>query len=213
MGRIAALLGLVQDDRRFYLDYTVHWTEQYKQVASSILSHGDNDAKLQVMLHLFKFGSIPQPEDTTYPSWVPNWSKSRIRRLPYHSRIRNLDTYEPYPISPGHSGKAALTFHNDILQVHWHSLFGGPRGRQVIYTVMPNRPQLNKTQKTERVRRALHKLFPPSSNQLLRVLAVSSLLKMVINFRHTNEDHACSETDRRETFTECCRCFNRGNVD
>ncbi|KAK6951734.1 hypothetical protein Daesc_006257 [Daldinia eschscholtzii] len=196
--RIAALLGLVQDDHRFYLDYTVHWTELYKQVASSYLSYSNNDIKLQVLLHLFEFGCVPQSEANDYPSWVPNWSKTRIRLLPYNSDIRNLDTWEPYPTSPGHSGKASLTFHNGVLQIHWHPLIGGPRSRQIIYAILPNKPQLNKTQKTERVKRALHKLFPASSNQTLRVLAVSSLLKLVITFRHIppNERKKTSPYDK-----------------
>ncbi|GKT51789.1 uncharacterized protein ColSpa_11970 [Colletotrichum spaethianum] len=40
--RIAALLGLVPDGNRFHLDYTAHWTELYRQVAS--LAFGLNDS-------------------------------------------------------------------------------------------------------------------------------------------------------------------------
>jgi len=94
--RITALFGLVSDGHRFHLDYTAQWTELYKNVVSGILSLGDNETRLQVMLHLFEFGSIALPEGTAYPSWVPDWSTSRRRDLPYHSRIRNVDTWEPY---------------------------------------------------------------------------------------------------------------------
>ncbi|KAB5511738.1 heterokaryon incompatibility protein-domain-containing protein, partial [Coniochaeta sp. 2T2.1] len=54
--RIAALLGLLPLEQPFHLDYAVHWTELYKQAASSILEHGDNNTKLQMMLHLIEFG-------------------------------------------------------------------------------------------------------------------------------------------------------------
>lgn len=80
--RIVALFGLVPDDRRFHLDYTVHWNELYKQVASSILNLGDNNTRLQVLLYSFEFGTASLPEDVAYPSWVPDWSKTRQRDLP-----------------------------------------------------------------------------------------------------------------------------------
>ncbi|KAI1464555.1 uncharacterized protein F4812DRAFT_159686 [Daldinia caldariorum] len=59
-----------------------------------------------------------------------------------------------------------------------------PRGRQVMYSMLSNKPQLNKTQKTEKVKGTLYRLFPVSPDQTLRVLAVSCLLKMVIESRH-----------------------------
>ena len=186
--RIAALLGLVPDNHRFHLDFTIHWTELYKQVVLGVFGFGNNDIKLQVLLHLFEFGSVSLPEDIAYPSWVPNWSKSRRRDLPYHSPIRNPDTYEPYPTSPGHSEKAALTFHHDALQIHWHASIGGPRGRQVIYVTRFELLAENEDQNKERVVNVLHKLFPPTSDSTLRILAVSYLLKMIIEFRHSSRD-------------------------
>ncbi|KAF0316870.1 HET domain-containing protein [Colletotrichum asianum] len=46
--RIAALLGLVPNEKRFPLDYTAHWTELYRQVAS--LAFGLNDRAINFQL-------------------------------------------------------------------------------------------------------------------------------------------------------------------
>ncbi|KAI1214693.1 heterokaryon incompatibility protein-domain-containing protein [Annulohypoxylon truncatum] len=54
--RVAALFSLAQHNYRFHLDYTVHWTEMYRQIALSVLRNGGNDIKLQLILHLFEFG-------------------------------------------------------------------------------------------------------------------------------------------------------------
>ncbi|KAI1778067.1 HET-domain-containing protein [Hypoxylon cercidicola] len=192
--RIAALLGLVHCSHRPRIDYTVHWTELYKQVASSILSLGNNDTKLQVMLHLFEFGAVSVPKDTTYPSWVPDWSKPRRRDLPYHSFIKNLDTYEPYPNSPGYSAKATLTFHHDALQIQWRSSLGEPRDRQVIYVTGFNPPPRSESHKIERVANTLHELFPPSRDSTQRILAVSSLMKTVVQFVQSRRDPKLRES-------------------
>jgi hypothetical protein len=69
---IDALFGLVADDHRFHLDYTARWTELHKQVVSGIFGLGNNDTRLQVLLHLFEFGSVSLPENIAYPSWVPD---------------------------------------------------------------------------------------------------------------------------------------------
>jgi hypothetical protein len=116
--RIAALFGLISDEHRFHLDYNAHWTAIYKRVVSGVLRYGNNDIRLQVFFHLFEFGVISLPEDITYPSWVPDWAQSWRRLLPYYSWVRNTDSYETYPISPGHSAKASLTFEDDALQIN-----------------------------------------------------------------------------------------------
>ncbi|KAH7131235.1 heterokaryon incompatibility protein-domain-containing protein, partial [Dactylonectria macrodidyma] len=54
--RVAALFGLVSESDRFALDYTLHWADLYKQVALRAFSCGDNDVRLQMLLHLFEFG-------------------------------------------------------------------------------------------------------------------------------------------------------------
>ncbi|KAI4861535.1 HET-domain-containing protein [Hypoxylon rubiginosum] len=186
--RVAALLGLVHDNHQFHLDYTAHWAEVYKQVAASSFSFGDNDTRLQVMLHLFEFGAVSVPEDTTYPSWVPDWSKSRQRDLPYHSFFRNIDTYEPYPDYPGYSDQATLTFHSDGLRAHWRSPFSEPRSQQVIFVARYNSSAKYEEQNMQRVINTLHLLFPPSPNSTQRILAFSSLLKTVIKFLQSGRD-------------------------
>ncbi|KAK2005688.1 HET-domain-containing protein, partial [Colletotrichum eremochloae] len=54
--RIAALSGLTLDKYSALLDYTVHWTQLYKQFASLVFDLGTEDAKLQLLLQLFEFG-------------------------------------------------------------------------------------------------------------------------------------------------------------
>lgn len=127
--RIAALFGLISKEHRFHLDYTAHWTELYNHVVSGILRNGNNDIRLQVLFHLFEFGAISLLEDIVYPSWVPDWTQSRRRVLPYYSRIRNTDTYETYPTSPGHSAKATVVFQDDALQIHWAESISRLRAR------------------------------------------------------------------------------------
>ncbi|GAW23883.1 hypothetical protein ANO14919_134600 [Xylariales sp. No.14919] len=186
--RIASLLGLATEGHRFHLDYTAQWAEIYKQTVSNIFRLGDNDTRLQVLLHLFEFGPVSLPEDIAYPSWVPDWSNSRQRRLPYHSHIRNLDTYEPYPTSLGHSAKVDLTFCHNTLQIHWRASTSGSRGRQVVYVTGFDSPTQTQYQSTERVINVLDELFPPIADSTLRVLAVSSLLNMIVEFRHQGRD-------------------------
>lgn len=183
--RIVALFGLVPDDRRFHLDYTVHWNELYKQVASSILNLGDNNTRLQVLLYSFEFGTASLPEDVAYPSWVPDWSKTRQRDLPYDSYIKNPDTYEPYPTSLGDSAKASLTFDRGALQIHWHVSIGVLQVIDVIRFVSPPR---DKGQSMERVISILEKLFPHPYGSASRILAVSALLKMITEFRASQHD-------------------------
>ncbi len=119
--RISALLGLVGEGNRFPMDYTARWADLYKQAASFMLRNGGNDIRLQMLLHLFEFGPLVTPQGS-YPSWVPDWTKTRRRCLPYHSWIRNVDTYEPYPSSPGHPALATLEFHHGTLQVYGDAL-------------------------------------------------------------------------------------------
>ncbi|KAK2752653.1 HET domain-containing protein [Colletotrichum kahawae] len=97
--RIAALLGLVPHGNRFHLDYTAHWKELYRQVASLVFGLNDSAANFQLLIHLFEFGPVSHLEDASYPSWVPDWSKSRRRTLPFFTDIRNPDTHERYSTS------------------------------------------------------------------------------------------------------------------
>ena len=132
--RIVAFLGLVPDEDRFRLDYTVHWTELYKQVASSVLGVGNNNTRLLLLAQLFEFGPVSPPQDPTYPSWVPDWSNVRLRKLPYYSDFRNVDTHEQCPNFSGISERATLTFQENSLQIHWKASNWRLRGRRVIYT-------------------------------------------------------------------------------
>ncbi|KAI0179350.1 HET-domain-containing protein [Hypoxylon sp. FL1284] len=186
--RVAALVGLAQDRHQLHLDYTAHWTEIYKQVVLDSLTRNSNDSRLQVMLHLFEFGAVSVPDDTSYPSWVPDWSKSRLRDLPYHSFIRNLDTYEYYPSSPGHSSKATLTSDRGALQVQWRPSPDEPRCRQVVYVTSFDGPHQSEGHKVERMTKVLLVLFPPGCDSTRQILAFSSLIRTVTLFRLSGRD-------------------------
>ncbi|KAK3942825.1 heterokaryon incompatibility protein-domain-containing protein [Diplogelasinospora grovesii] len=195
--RIAALFSLVPEINRFPLDYTLHWTELYKQVASFALNRCTKDTRLQVLLHLFEFGpvssqSLPTEVSSHYPSWVPDWSKSRQRALPYHSPARNPDNVvDRHPASPGGLGsdKAALKFHDDALWIYWHAslLVGaGQEGREVTYAKMFK--NLDEDQREKRVLKVLDELFPPTGDtfdsvNLQQILALSYLLQTIAQFR------------------------------
>lgn len=186
--RIAALYGLISEEYRVHLDYTVHWTELYRRVATSILRVGNNDTRLQVLFHLFEFGSVYHPKDVDYPSWVPNWSKSRRRILPYYSKIRNPDTYEAYPTSPGNSTRATVTFQHDALRIHWPALSSRLQARQVIYAAKFDSALDNGRNSAENALDILKELFPCPSGSTLQLFALSYLIEKIVKFRHSSKD-------------------------
>lgn len=183
--RIAALLSLIPDSQRFPLDYKKPWTDSFEEFACFTYTRGDNDVRLQLLLHLFEFGPVQRQGQTVaaYSSWVPDWTRSRRRNLPYLNYPKNPDTYETYPFSPGDE-KAALTFHSGYLQVHW----------DVSWTALPPEYQVTSStwmdshsEKCEcgaEAERVLQRLFPSVSESVQRILALASLLKVVSDFRH-----------------------------
>lgn len=184
--RIAALYGLVAEEYRVHLDYTAHWTELYKQFTTGILKSGNNDTKLQVLFHLFEFGPVSRPGDSVYPSWVPDWRKSRQRVLPYYSWVRNPDTYESYPSSPGHAPKANVTFQQDALQIEWPASCSSLRARRIIYATKFDSVANDERENTEKVLDILNKLFPRTSNSALQLFALSYLVEKIVDFSEPN---------------------------
>ena len=91
--RIASLFSLISKEHQFHLDYTAQWTELYDHIISGILKNGNNDIRLQVLFHLFEFGAISLPEDTVYPSWVPDWTQFRPREI-----LNELSRVLPVPL-------------------------------------------------------------------------------------------------------------------
>jgi hypothetical protein len=182
--RIGALLGLIAEERRFPIDYTAHWTDLYKQAASFILRVGGNDVRLQMLLHLFEFGPVVAPEGASYPSWIPDWTKTRRRNLPYHSRIRNVDTSEPYPRSPGHPALATLEFHHATLQIHGNALLATPHVCGVKFATSLLQPPKDEEQSTERVIAVLRELFTRVPDAITHIITLSSLIKAVVGFRY-----------------------------
>ncbi|KAJ4122732.1 hypothetical protein NW768_010173 [Fusarium equiseti] len=186
--RVAALFGLVSEENRFRLDYSLHWTELYKQVAVSAFSAENNDLGLQLLLHLFEFGQVAEKDNASYPSWVPDWRKSRRRLLPYSSQIRSTDTHENYPTSPGQSEKATLTFQQNALHVRWNVSTGEPRVRRVTFArTFDSRPG-DAGYKPKRVVYILQELFPPVSNSIQDYITLSYLLQTIVLFRNNVPD-------------------------
>lgn len=55
------------------VDYTRHWTDIYTDLALAAIDGGQG---LELLTHAFEFGNLAQ-QDTTWPSWVPNWIQTR----------------------------------------------------------------------------------------------------------------------------------------
>ncbi|KAI1092530.1 HET-domain-containing protein [Rostrohypoxylon terebratum] len=181
--RVAALYGLSRDNYGYQLDYTVHWTEMYKQIALSVLRNGDNDAKLQLLLHLFEFGPVDPPYGTDYPPWVPDWSSHRRRDLPYHS-LNNTNALEPYPTSPGYPAKATLKLYHDFLQVHWNTLVSEPQGWQAVYATKYDSRQREST---------LSELFQHSPSSARGFIPFLELTKKVKKLQDHRDYHTYKE--------------------
>jgi len=186
--RIAALHCLVPKQSRFPIDYTVHWAELYRQAASFLLATGTDNTKLQLLLHLFEFGPVGSATGSNcHPSWVPDWSKSRKRSLPYHSQILNVDTYEPYPASPGHPPLVSLSYTFGALRIHWNPSISG-QVRLVRTHFGQPAPQDNQ-QRTEKLTAVLRDFFPLDDGQPnLHMLDLMALVRVVVEFRRFGTD-------------------------
>lgn len=179
--RIAALFGLVPESDRFQMDYSVHWTEMYRQVAIFELATGKNDARLQLLVHLFEFGSIFDPVlDPSYPSWVPNWSKKRQRTLPFHYARLYVDVDDEYPAQVGYPSVSVLTFQHNALKIHWHPTLAGPHGRRV--TRAWHLFLQSKNERANQVLVILRELFPPRKSIAPHILIFCSLVDTLAQF-------------------------------
>ncbi|KAF7560254.1 hypothetical protein G7046_g3887 [Stylonectria norvegica] len=181
-----ALLGLSSDGRDFSLDYTKHWSDLYRDFAWSSYSLDYLDTSLQLLLRLLEFGPVRRTKDISYPSWVPNWSKSRQRRLPYLGGhySKNIDTYEPYPSSPGHSKKAMVSFDRGLLRMSWDASVTGLQSHRVAFAAMLSSVQYSEEEQTEQVMEIIGKIFPSIPDARLDIQLLAALLEVVSNFRH-----------------------------
>ena len=189
--RIAALLCLVPAEKRFPIDYSAHWAELYKQAACFVMKTSTDHIRLQLLLHLVEFGPLKHAKgvnSSQCPSWIPDWSKSRVRKLPYHSEIRNVDTDEPYPASPGYPALVGLSFAPPSnLRMHCNLSMAG-RVRTTASYLGKAVPRDCK-QMARRVVSVLQETFPPKDQPSApRMLALSSLVNFVVKFRHSKED-------------------------
>ena len=186
--RIAAFLGMVSNDNQFRMDYTARWTDMYRQVASSMFDRNGNNIRLQLLLHLFEFGALDESTDPDFPSWVPDWSKTRRRSLPYHSLIRNVDTKEQYPRTVRGFKRVSLTFDRQTLRIQWPSRIGGPQDRQVMRVDHFDESVESEDQMADRTLTLLRTIFPSDSDSVDHILALSSLLETITEFRYTRNE-------------------------
>ncbi|KAH8201492.1 hypothetical protein TruAng_004340 [Truncatella angustata] len=182
--RIAALAGLISEDL-FHIDYDTPWDIVYKQAASLALRSKDNSIRLQVLLHLFEFGHLSQLKDVVCPSWVPDWTSCRTRKLPYHALARNVDNISDYHTTFGCSITATLALNNDILEVYPGPPTATSRSWQVFYATEIGMYPVNELD-TDRVVKIMQRLFPfITSNSAFEVLEISSLIQLILDFRHS----------------------------
>jgi hypothetical protein len=102
--RIYSLLGLAKDvgknrldgdsdtyhekNRLLKIDLTVtynnSWTKAYQQLCESCMLSGHG---YEIVRHLLYFGSL-WDRDSRLPSWVPDWSRSRLSQAEIHSQYQ-----------------------------------------------------------------------------------------------------------------------------
>lgn len=181
--RIAAFQSLACDGKASQLDYTKDWEDIYKEVALFSLNSNDNDTRLQILIHLFEFGVVRKVADPTYPSWVPNWSRSRRRALPYTSKSQNFDTFEPYPHSPGDFGQASCEFRSGHMRVI--SNLSGTAGQilRVSSTMTHRHLRCSGTSRSQITQGIIENLFPSVAYACLEILSLTLLLKTISEFR------------------------------
>lgn len=211
--RIVSLLGLVSDRDGLQIDYFAPWTEIYHSVASYCLSSERNDVGLQILLHLFEFGSIAARGKSSPPSWVPDWSRSRIRKLPYHSCRRNVDTLEQYPSSPGYPAVAAMKFQHGCLQVYSNPLTGGSRGGRVRLATTLGSGTNGKAANGQKGLDALCKLCPSPDNARPRMEAFFALIKSVTTFLHGRDGQKLGPCPTTKVLLACLADVQRGIPD
>ncbi|KAF5011994.1 hypothetical protein FDECE_1934 [Fusarium decemcellulare] len=103
--RILALYGLLPATQRQHINYKIHWSEILFRHARLALP--GREWSRFFLLHLFSFGAIVT-DDTSFPSWVPDWSNTRRFDFPYLGWSKELDV-EP----PSYFKQAPPDFHNN----------------------------------------------------------------------------------------------------
>ncbi|KAL8339663.1 hypothetical protein RB601_005992 [Gaeumannomyces tritici] len=198
--RIAALVGLIGEESRLPLDWAAHWTDLYKQAASSAMRNGGNEVKLQLLQHLFEFGPLVAPPGGSYPSRVPDWTKTRRKNLPYHSLRRSVDISGPSSNLPRYSALLAmgftqetpqiygalvtLGFTHETLQIYGDALTSTPHDCNVTFAASILQPSQDQDQCAERVIAVLRELFTAIPDAVAHLPTLSSLVKAVARFRY-----------------------------
>lgn len=163
------------------------WENIYKQpkVASSALFSRRNDTRIQVLLHLFGFIVVRNTKALNHPSWVPDWSKTSTRKLPYHSNIKNVDTHEKFPAFLAISDQAALELNENILHIQPHRSEGRHRVWNVVRTMSSRKSRFE----TGQVIQLLEHFFPISSAESpSMILEFSSFIRYVGEFCHIQDE-------------------------
>ncbi|KAI0383743.1 heterokaryon incompatibility protein-domain-containing protein [Hypomontagnella monticulosa] len=93
--RVAALQGFIPRGLQQPLEYDSDYKEIYKQQAIRLI---DSPRQHELLLHLFQFGALQGTDGSSYPSWIPDWSRKR------HS---SLECIFPLPDKSKHSQSQA----------------------------------------------------------------------------------------------------------
>lgn len=173
--------------------YKMPWENIYKQVASSALFSRRNDTRIQVLLHLFEFGAVMKTKALNHPSWVPDWSKTRTRKLPYVSNIKNVDTHQKYPAFLAVSDQAALKLNDNILHIQLHRSEGRHRVWKVVRTMSSRKSHFESGQ----VIQLLEHFSPLSSaGSPSMILEFSSFVQYVGEFCHIQDEDQNAAFDK-----------------
>lgn len=180
--RVAALIGL-NPTEGFVLDYNSDWREMYHKLASFHLRSAENDARIQVLLHLFDFGSIERKDAPNCPSWVPDWSKTRSRALPLCECPRNVDNIADIcPCSLDVSDKAEVALcDGDLLRIQPQRSGNKAPAWRVTYALLATEQDCD----PNRIVDMLQDLFPLSTaGSADDLMGLSFLLKAVAGFNN-----------------------------
>lgn len=177
--RIAALLGLSPNEG-FCLKYGCHRKDIYRQTAAWALSSENNNSRIQVLLHLFEFGPVVFSDEPDYPSWVPDWSKTRKRELPYYPCFKDIDVWGHYPAFLEAVDKSILALNDSVLRIEPRTPIGGVRSWQVVNVVPSRKDRYD----TYHIVDMLNRLFPPSSvRSLTSIFDFSLLVQKALHFQ------------------------------
>ncbi|KAK5659655.1 hypothetical protein OQA88_863 [Cercophora sp. LCS_1] len=174
--RIAALFGLVSRECWFPMDYSVHWTEMYRQAAEFVLKGGEKDTRLypdsgNEYLTQPGYPSISVlafERDSFKVHWDPALAGRDGRRVAW---IKHLGRHS--------FDKDQVT--DEVLKISY--------GLEVTQT-SSSQHILDKDQMADEILKILCKFFPPIKVSIPHLLVFCSLIETLIRFSYTKAHHS-----------------------